>query len=137
MNKGIWMPSVTMFLCPGREWAARDWAQQPWAPKWKGANIFLWQGKQTRQYKDWMTPWNKRENKVKPGKKKKGTRSKRDERDMTDTNTQSKTPKRLLVSSEAEHMEKKKNLLLPQLECLHNCHFQFYIIPFSTRLFRV
>lgn len=56
---------------------------------------------------------------------------------MTDTNTQSKTPKRLLVNSEAEHMEKEKNLLLPQLECLHNCHFQFYIIPLSTHLFHV
>lgn len=58
-------------------------------------------------------------------------------RDRTDTNTQPKPPNRLLVSAEAEHMEKEKNLLLPQLECLHNCHFQFYIIPFSTHLFRV
>lgn len=57
-------------------------------------------------------------------------------REMTDTNTQTKNPKRLLVSSEAEHTEKEKNLLL-QLECLHNCHFQFYIIPFSTHLLRV
>lgn len=95
LNKGTWVPSVTMFLCPGREWrlGCKGLSKQPWAPKWKGANIFLWQGKQSRQYKDWMTPWNKRENKVKPGGKKKGTKSKQDERDMTDTNTQSKPPR--------------------------------------------
>lgn len=58
-------------------------------------------------------------------------------REMTDTNAHKKNPNRQLVSTEAEHMEKEKNLLLPQLECLHNCHFQFYIIPFSTHLFHV
>jgi len=56
---------------------------------------------------------------------------------MTATNTGTKNPNRLLARSEAKHTEKEKNLLLLQLACLHNCHFQFYIIPFSTRLLGV
>lgn len=79
---------------------------------------------------------NKRENKVKPKKKKKKQEAAK-MREMTDTNAHKKNPNRQLVSTEVEHMEKEKNLLLPQPECLHNCHFQFYIIPFPTHLFHV
>lgn len=69
-------------------------------------------------------------------KRKHEMRSSRDERDDR-YRRRRENPNRLLVSAEVEHMENEKNLLLPQPECLHNCHFQFYIIPFSAHLFHV